>query len=122
MNPLSSPGIVEIDLFEGVGVDNSSAKSDPISFRIGFGRPIVRLENLLHGGLDEGTGNIVTDYMNGFIGTFRNSSDGNVTFDTADKQFGNSALKFPKNAWVSTNALASQLSIGGSSPRTISSR
>jgi hypothetical protein len=58
--------------------------------------------------------------MNGFVGTFTNSNDGNVTFDSVDKKFGTSALHFPKNAWVSTNALASQMGIGGANPRTFS--
>ena len=58
--------------------------------------------------------------MNGFVGTFVNHLDGNVTFSTSEKKFGVSALHFPRNAGVRTNAFASELGIGGNSPRTIS--
>ena len=42
-----------------------------------------------------------------------------VSFDSANAKFG-SALRFPTNAWVETNAFASNLGIGGGSKRTIS--
>ena len=66
-------------------------------------------------------GNFVTDYMNGFEGQFYSGDSGtsNVTFDSVNAKFG-SALRFPKNAWVETNALASSLGIGGGNARTIS--
>ena len=121
LDPITSPGIVEFDLLEGVGIDSSGKKSSPISFKIGFGRPVVGLENLVAWwDFDENNGTTVTDYMNGFVGNFVNNVDGNVTFDQADKKFGTSSLRFPKTAWVSTNAFASELGIGGNSPRTIS--
>ena len=50
------------------------------------------------------------------------SGDGgvsNVTFDSANAKFG-SALRFPTNAWVTTNAYSAQLGIAGGNPRTIS--
>ena len=121
LDPKFTPGIVQINLPKGVGVDSSGAESLPLSLSIGFGRPVVRLENLTAWwNFDENNGSTVSDYMNGFVGTFVNHLDGNVTFSTSEKKFGVSALHFPRNAWVRTNAFASELGIGGNSPRTIS--
>ena len=70
---------------------------------------------------DEGNGTTVTDYMNGYVGQFESGDRGmsNVSFDSTKSKFG-SALDFPTNAWVNTDAFASNLGIGGGSKRTIS--
>ena len=87
LDPKFTPGIVQINLPKGVGVDSSGAESLPLSFSIGFGRPVVRLENLTAWwNFDENNGSSVSDYMNGFVGTFVNHLDGNVTFSTSEKK------------------------------------
>jgi hypothetical protein len=120
-NSTIDPGRVNISLLSGLGVDASGAESNPLSFQVGYARPLTRVENLTAWwSFDENNGTIVTDYMNGFEGQFfsGDGGDSNVTFDTVNAKFG-SALRFPKNAWVETNALASSLGVGGGDPRTI---
>ena len=91
-----------------------------MSFKIGYGRPVTKLENLMAWWtFDEGNGTMVTDYMGGYVGSFINNMDGNITFDSANSKFG-SALRFPKKAWVSTNAYPSSMGVGSGNPRTIS--
>ena len=92
-----------------------------MSFTVGFARPLTRVDALTAWWtFDENNGTIVTDDMNGFVGQFYSGDAGisNVFFDSVNAKFG-SALRFPKNAWVETNALASTLGIGGGDPRTV---
>ena len=116
------PGRILVTLLEGLGVDDEGSESKEISFTVGYARPLTRVENLTAWwSFDEGNGTTVTDYMNGFVGQFYSgdAGDSNVSFDSSNAKFG-SALRFPKNAWVETNALASSLGIGGGNARTIS--
>ena len=92
------------------------------SFVVGYARPLTRVEALTAWWpFDEDNGTSVVDLMNGFEGVFVSGDygDSNVTFDSANAKFG-SALRFPKNAWVRTNALASNLGIDRNNPRTVS--
>ena len=85
---------------------------------LGFGRPITRLDALqAWWTFDEGTGTVVNDYLGRFSGNFESDGSADVTFDTG--KFG-TALRFPQNAWVETNAMSSALRIDGNKPRTIS--
>ena len=68
---------------------------------------------------DEGNGTTVTDYMNGYVGDIINSMDGNISFDNTVSKFGY-ALRFPKNAWVNTNAFPASMGIADNNPRAIS--
>ena len=111
-----------MSLMEGVGTDFSGDESKPTSFTVGYARPLTRVENLTAWWtFDEASGTTVTDYMNGYVGQFVSGDGGmtNVSFDSANAKFG-SALRFPTNAWVETDAFASNLGIGGGSKRTIS--
>ena len=110
-NSTVDPGRVTVSLLAGLGKDANGQESKPLSFVVGFARPITRVEDLTAWWrFDEGNGTIVTDDMNGFVGQFYSGDSGtsNVAFDSVNAKFG-SALRFPKNAWVSTNALASVL-------------
>jgi hypothetical protein len=54
-----------------LGVDASGAESKPLSFQVGYARPLTRVENLTAWwSFDENNGTIVTDYMNRFEGQF----------------------------------------------------
>ena len=121
-NSTVNPGRLSVNILEGAGVEASGLESKPLDLQLGFGRPIVALEHLTAWwDFDEGSGTTVEDYMNGFIGSFSSGDGGvsNVTFDSANAKFG-SALRFPTNAWVTTNAYSAQLGIAGGNPRTIS--
>ena len=121
-NSTVNPGRLSVNILEGAGVEASGLESKPLDLQFGFGRPIVALEHLTAWwDFDEGSGTTVEDYMNGFIGSFSSGDGGvsNVTFDSANAKFG-SALRFPTNAWVTTNAYSAQLGIAGGNPRTIS--
>ena len=121
-NSTVDPGRITVDLLKGLGVDVFGEESLSSSFVVGFARPFTRVESLTAWWtFDEGSGVTVTDSMNGFVGDFFSGDWGasNVTFDSANAMFG-SALRFPKNAWVETNALASNLGMDGGKPRTIS--
>ncbi len=120
LNSTVDPGIVGVSLPAGIAKDSSLTGNQPLSFKIGFGRPVTRLENLVAWWtFDEGNGSTVTDYMGGYIGNLINNVDGNVTFDNSNSKFGY-ALRFPKNAWVSTNAYPAAMGVGDGNPRTIS--
>ena len=120
INATVTRGVIEVSLLEGLGTDASYTKSLPESFKIGFGRPVTKLENLVAWWtFDEGNGSTVTDYMGGYVGNFINNVDGNVTFDNTNSKFGY-ALRFPKNAWVATNAYPAAMGVGDGNPRTIS--
>jgi hypothetical protein len=120
LNATVDPGVIEVSLLAGIGKDSSGTGNKPQSFKIGFGHPITKLENLAAWWrFDEGNGSTVIDYMNGYIGTFINNMDGNITFDNSDSKFGY-ALRFPKTAWLATNAYANSLGIDRGNPRTIS--
>ena len=60
------PGRVSISLLSGLGVDASGSESKPLSFQVGYARPLTRVENLTAWwSFDEDNGTTVTDYMNG---------------------------------------------------------
>ena len=89
INATVTRGVIEVSLLEGLGTDASYTKSLPESFKIGFGRPVTKLENLVAWWtFDEGNGSTVTDYMGGYVGNFINNVDGNVTFDNTNSKFG----------------------------------
>ena len=120
-NSSVDPGRVTVSLLEGVGIDGYGQRSKPLSFTVGYARPLTRVEALTAWwSFDEGSGTTVTDYMNGFVGNFFSGDGGssNVSFDSGNAKFG-SALRFPTNAWVETNAFASNLGISGGNPRTL---
>ena len=109
---------MSINLLEGLGKDDEGDLSKPLSLSLGFGRPITRLESLqAWWTFDEDTGTVVNDYLGRYVGNFADDGSANVTFDTG--KFG-TALRFPKNAWVTTNATSTALQINGNKPRTIS--
>ena len=113
-------GRMTLRLLKGAGVDSTGLESQPVSFQIGFGRPIVALEHLTAWWtFDEGNGTEVHDYFGNFIGLFDGISDARPNFDPAHSKFG-SSLYFPQNAWVATDAYAAELGIDGSNPRTVS--
>ena len=119
-NSTVDPGILTVSLPEGIAKDASLTGNQPLSFSIGFGHPVTKLENLVAWWtFDEGNGTTVKDYMSGYVGNLINSMDGNVTFDNSNSKFGY-ALRFPKNAWVSTNAYPAMMGVGYANPRTIS--
>ena len=124
LNATADPSVIQVNLLEGLGVDGENESSVPISFSIGFGRPIVRMESLeAWWTFDEGLTNPaafeVTDYLKGYVGTFQGDGTSNVTFDSTVAKFG-ASLRFPQNAWVSTDASSPALGISGNKPRTIS--
>ena len=45
-NSTIDPGRVTVSLLEGVGTDFSGEGSKPLSFTIGYARPLTRAENL----------------------------------------------------------------------------
>ena len=103
-------------------MDSSGAESKPLSFQVGYARPLTRVENLTAWWSfdDVQNGNFVTDYMNGFEGQFYSGDSGtsNVTFDSVNAKFGSvcvSQRMLGLRQWVT-----SSLGIGGSNARTIS--
>ena len=118
LNVTQDPAILSINLLEGLGKDDEGDLSKALSLSLGFGRPITRLESLqAWWTFDENNGTIVNDYLGRIVGTFADDGSASVTFDSG--KFG-SALRFPKNAWVETNAPSAALQINGNNPRTIS--
>jgi len=118
LNVTQDPAILNINLLEGLGKDDEGGLSKPLSLSLGFGRPITRLESLqAWWTFDENNGTVVNDYLGRFVGDFADDGTASVTFDTG--KFG-TALRFPKNAWVETNAPSAALQINGNKPRTIS--
>ena len=94
LNATKDPTIIEVLLPEGIAKDSSRTENKALSFKIGFGRPVTRLENLVAWWtFDEGNGTTVTDYMNGYVGDIINSMDGNISFDNTVSKFGY-ALRF----------------------------
>ena len=95
-NSSVNPGRVTVSLLEGVGIDDTGEASKPMSFTVGFARPMTRVDALTAWWtFDENNGTTVTDYMNGFTGQFYSGDAGisNVSFDSVNAKFG-SALRF----------------------------
>ena len=119
-NSTVNPGRITINILESAGVDVTGLASKSKSFQFGFGRPIVALDRLsAWWTFDEASGNQVFDYFGKFQGTFKGNGDETVTFDPTQAKFG-SSLYFPQNAWVNTDAYASELGIDSNNERTIS--
>ena len=47
LNATVDPGILVVSLPEGIAIDSSGTENKPMSFKIGYGRPVTKLENLM---------------------------------------------------------------------------